>query len=290
MRLTCPNCGARYEVADSMIPAEGRDVQCSNCSTTWYQPGRRTDKQAELDPGIPTPPAAPDVPDVQAPQPEPQDPAANPADAPAGDTARAEHDAGQGGTTPPAPPPRREIDPAIRDILRAEAEREARLRQADAGPVETQDEMPLSDAPAKADLRPSRTELDSAVDVFAADATAAQRPVAARDLFPDIEQINSTLRDTGDRSNAELDASDVDTLDAAPRRRQGTRLGFVLAMMLAAAAAALYGNAEWVSARMPQVAPLLDSYLAGVDAARFWLDDMAQRLAALGAAAGGDQN
>ena len=39
MRLTCPNCGARYEVDDSMIPAEGRDVQCSNCTTTWFQPG-----------------------------------------------------------------------------------------------------------------------------------------------------------------------------------------------------------------------------------------------------------
>ena len=42
MRLTCPNCSARYEVDDGMIPPEGRDVQCSNCSTTWFQPGRRT--------------------------------------------------------------------------------------------------------------------------------------------------------------------------------------------------------------------------------------------------------
>ena len=39
MRLTCPNCGARYEIDDALIPAEGRDVQCSNCSTTWFHAG-----------------------------------------------------------------------------------------------------------------------------------------------------------------------------------------------------------------------------------------------------------
>ena len=37
MRLTCPNCGAEYDVPDEVIPASGRDVQCSNCGDTWYQ-------------------------------------------------------------------------------------------------------------------------------------------------------------------------------------------------------------------------------------------------------------
>ena len=37
MRLTCPNCGAEYEVPDEVIPTSGRDVQCSNCGDTWYQ-------------------------------------------------------------------------------------------------------------------------------------------------------------------------------------------------------------------------------------------------------------
>ncbi|MEO0664593.1 MAG: zinc-ribbon domain-containing protein, partial [Pseudomonadota bacterium] len=36
MRLICPNCDATYEVPDSVIPPEGRDVQCSNCGTTWF--------------------------------------------------------------------------------------------------------------------------------------------------------------------------------------------------------------------------------------------------------------
>ena len=37
MRLTCPNCGAQYEVPAEVIPESGRDVQCSNCGDTWFQ-------------------------------------------------------------------------------------------------------------------------------------------------------------------------------------------------------------------------------------------------------------
>ncbi|MEL6207716.1 MAG: zinc-ribbon domain-containing protein [Pseudomonadota bacterium] len=37
MRLTCPNCGAQYAVDPGVIPAEGRDVQCSSCGHTWLQ-------------------------------------------------------------------------------------------------------------------------------------------------------------------------------------------------------------------------------------------------------------
>lgn len=37
MRITCPNCGAQYEVDARVIPDIGRDVQCSNCGHTWFQ-------------------------------------------------------------------------------------------------------------------------------------------------------------------------------------------------------------------------------------------------------------
>lgn len=36
MRLTCPECGAVYEAADSEIPTEGRHVQCTACHTRWF--------------------------------------------------------------------------------------------------------------------------------------------------------------------------------------------------------------------------------------------------------------
>jgi predicted Zn finger-like uncharacterized protein len=41
MRLTCPNCGADYDVPDGMVPAGGRHVQCTSCHTRWFVHGRR---------------------------------------------------------------------------------------------------------------------------------------------------------------------------------------------------------------------------------------------------------
>ncbi len=39
MRLTCPNCGVEYEVAEGMVPAAGRHVQCTSCHTRWFVRG-----------------------------------------------------------------------------------------------------------------------------------------------------------------------------------------------------------------------------------------------------------
>lgn len=36
MLIQCPNCNAQYEVPNDIIPAAGRDVQCSSCSKTWF--------------------------------------------------------------------------------------------------------------------------------------------------------------------------------------------------------------------------------------------------------------
>ncbi|NKX43035.1 zinc-ribbon domain-containing protein [Roseicyclus persicicus] len=291
MRLTCPNCSARYEVADSMIPPEGRDVQCSNCSTTWFQPGRRTDRAQPavtvdrsaraMEP--PPPPPEPEAPPVaQQPEPEPE-PAPEPDHTPDPDP-EARPDAEAAEAPAPVAPRRREIDPAVRDILREEAEREARLRQAEAEPVETQAEMPLAEEPEDRHRARRRAELEAARDAFAPEDPAAsggaRRATAgpARDLFPDIDQINSTLRDTGDRTGAEPDASDIDTLDTAPRRRRGVRLGFLLAIALAAGGAAVYVNAGRIADRVPALAPAMAGYTGAVDAARIWLDDLARRV------------
>ena len=38
MRLICPSCDAQYDVPAGVIPQGGRDVQCSDCAHTWFQP------------------------------------------------------------------------------------------------------------------------------------------------------------------------------------------------------------------------------------------------------------
>ncbi len=37
MRLICPNCDAQYEIDGALVPALGRDVECSACGQVWFQ-------------------------------------------------------------------------------------------------------------------------------------------------------------------------------------------------------------------------------------------------------------
>lgn len=63
MRLTCPECAAQYEIADGLIPPEGRDVECSACGHGWRQLGAPTlvlTPEAAIEEGHPA--AAADLP------------------------------------------------------------------------------------------------------------------------------------------------------------------------------------------------------------------------------------
>lgn len=265
MRLTCPNCSARYEVDEAMVPAGGRDVQCSNCSQTWFQPGPRVEE-----------PPAPEPIVEWVVEPEPRL-AEVVIDGPSGAP-------GQEADADAPRPTRRQIDPGVADILREEAEREARLRKSDTTPepVEQQEEMPL---PEGEDTARSRriAELESAQDAFDTDQITATVATAAaasrREQFPDIEEINSTLRATGDRRAEEADATDVDTIGSGNRRRGAVRRGFFSMLILAAIGAGVYAYAGPIKEAVPQAGPVLDSYVQALNSARFWLDDMARSLA-----------
>ena len=65
MRLICPNCTAQYEVDASMIPDEGRDVQCSNCGHTWYELAPAKEALAEVDPAPNVDPEPWETPEAQ---------------------------------------------------------------------------------------------------------------------------------------------------------------------------------------------------------------------------------
>lgn len=269
MRLTCPNCSARYEVDEAMVPAGGRDVQCSNCSTTWFQPGPR----------IAEPLADPIVPEAEPvvdPTPEPRLAEI--------DVAGPSGAAGVDGAARAERPVRQQIDSGVADILREEAERETRLRRGvdDPQPVEQQEEMPLESA--QDDARARRiAELEGAEDAFDTDEiTAAVATAAAasrREVFPDIEEINSTLRATGDRREEEANATDVDTVGSTGRRRGKVRMGFFTVLILAAVAVGIYALAPQIAEAVPALAGPLEAYVGVVNQGRFWLDDMARSLA-----------
>jgi predicted Zn finger-like uncharacterized protein len=277
MRLICPNCDAQYEVPDQVIPTSGRDVQCSNCGQTWFQhhPDHLPEDEENDADGV-----APDLPD-------PDEETSPPPSA---------------SVTPPGPapgkePPRRELDPSVADILRqeAEAEQEARQRQRQRETLESQPDLGLPPAerrPAVAD-QPAH-DLDDEDEEDSAERTRVARERMARmrgepswmseedanaaaissrrDLLPDIEEINSTLRSSDARSGAGVDPGAEVQTTVAQQQRRGFRNGFLVVFCIAALLSLIYIFAREIAVTAPQTDPYLSAYVAQVDQARFWLD------------------
>ena len=121
MRLICPNCGAQYEVAEDVIPTDGRDVECSNCGHTWFEQ--------------PSASLAAVLGAATAPLPEP----VSEADLVASPLPDLEPNQ--------KAPTQREISSEVTDILRQEAAYEKSAREADTNTIETQPDQGLSHAP-----------------------------------------------------------------------------------------------------------------------------------------------
>ncbi len=296
MRLTCPNCGAQYEVPDQVIPEDGRDVQCSNCGGTWFQahpdhpqPAGQGAPEDEWDEsGISETRAldgdTADV-DVEA-EPEGQfaDPEPHYDDPSEQDAGAAYDDAAYDDDEYDAEPAERELPPSatrdnpLAEVLREEAEREARLRAAEErGGLESQpelglDEQPVDDARRRAEeARARMARLRGQEAATSAPAPAPEPEIESRrGLLPDIEEINSSLKST-DRAVAPAAAQTEGA--AVPRRKSGGfSRGVVLAMLVAVLGLMLYKNAPRIAQSVPQADPALNAFVASVDNARFWLD------------------
>ena len=327
MRLICPNCSAQYDVDDSVIPDAGRDVQCSNCGQTWFQPSARQLRDAaeaaanapdafeeEWDEPSPLDTApvgrmtrkgaaereaaatvAPPAPPPVAPRPAAVAPP-SPARGSLHDTSDAEEEEGRDEDAPrDLPPPaaarseseqtRRALDDSLLAILREEAEREARARRAEGIVLDSEPEFNLPPAGKGRDVPMASALAAAGVDSIAhlrgtpegANALPEDDPTPhhRRELLPDIEEINSTLRATSDRQH-EPAARDAPQTEA--HRRSGFRFGFSMAAMIAVTGTAFYLFGPQISAAVPQIAPAEARYHAMVDAGRLWLEQKVQEL------------
>ena len=36
MIITCPNCNKKFKIDNSLVPDEGRDLQCGSCNNIWF--------------------------------------------------------------------------------------------------------------------------------------------------------------------------------------------------------------------------------------------------------------
>ena len=266
MRLVCPNCDAEYDVDDGLIPPEGRDVQCSNCTTAWFQASLEA-TEAEQPETAPEPQAEEleDDPDLAA---------------IAAVTAAA-------GLSPRKP----SVDQAAMDVIHEEVERETEARKADMGGVETQPDLGLDDtesetrAAAARDRMARRRGLDTQPETIDDDdealaaAPKREESSAKRELFPDIEEINSTLSPEAAEAEAEAARLAAEGTDVGQvQKRSGFRLGFGLMLLLTVGLLILYVYAPQIAQRSPSLSATLESYVTSVDNLRVWLDTAAEGL------------
>jgi len=294
MRITCPNCGAQYEVDARVIPDLGRDVQCSNCGHTWFQRPQSA-VAASVRRVVEDPPVSPG-PEADAPiaaqedattgaanraaeafPPISQGPGAAPPDTT--DPEIRLSDAGRGqapaepdrnGAAPADVPAQTEadrptIDEATRALLREEAEREAQARAAERRPaIETQGDLDLAGTvppratQRSADLSGSSDEAEGGASVAAA---------SRRDNLPDVDSITSGLR--MDPAGSASDDPAGDLVEPAPRR--GFRAGFAIPLLFVAAAALVYIAAPDLADTVPALRAPLTGYVDSVNALRDWI-------------------
>ena len=48
MIITCPNCDKQFKIDNSLIPHEGRNLQCGSCDHVWFYNPRITDIKKEM--------------------------------------------------------------------------------------------------------------------------------------------------------------------------------------------------------------------------------------------------
>lgn len=302
MRLSCPNCGAQYEVPDEVIPAAGRDVQCSNCGDTWFQKhADELGKEAEADAaGAADMARDTDLSEVeeQPAQDVQWDAGAEEADE-IDETDDLEAVIADESVYPEEAEAeaqgilqRQNLDPSISDVLREEAAIEAAARAIDeTSGLESQPDLGLQDPEESSDggisrraqearLRmarirgePDPVAQEAKTGAGAATGLGATATGSRRSLLPDIEEINSTLRSTKDRRSAG-DAQDPASADSVPqrRRRRGFRRGFLLMLGLMALAMLAYRFAPEISAKLPQIEPAMTDFVERTNGARVWLD------------------
>ncbi len=236
MRLICPNCGAQYEVADDVIPEEGRDVQCSNCANTWFEKPQDGSIESAFADVAPKAPPAPEP----APAPQPA----------------------------PSPEPQRQaLDPAIADILREEAAREAQARK-------VENDTAFQMQPDLGMTEPDNANVLTAPEAAVVDSTSNfEKPVPDnhKELLPDIEEINSSLRPESERIDLDGPSPEI-----GRRNKSGFARGFMFTILILLVLVTVYIFAPQISETVPQVAEPVNQYVELINEWRLSLDAWAQ--------------
>jgi predicted Zn finger-like uncharacterized protein len=260
MRLTCPSCATRYEVADGLIAARGQHVQCTSCHTRWFErPSARTSGAEFGEDAI--------IARLEARGGRGSRPLPSPVEA----ARKAGGEFLWEGPAAGADEPRRP-GPRLRLVTEA----------AQADDEVDQDEEALGDAVQDAEMRDEEASTRGAQ--VSAPPSAGERgavkgegseSVALRHAAPEAGRLPApeTGRSPAPGAGAARQRLDLDGLtprreehpaSAAPARRRG---GFGLAVALAVLALLViaYFSAEQIAAVVPALEALLEGYVAAVE-------------------------
>lgn len=262
IRLICPGCAAEYRLPSDAIPASGREVECSACGHMWQA---RPPQPAPLDLG-----------DFVAPR------------------GKAAED-GPRDQLRPIPPAATRLPSSVLDILRGEVEHERRLRAAEA---EAQGRQPPVAAPADAAEAGATAEAEpdwpaTTVTMPTAGTRAlitapppAPRarpelrpsPNGAAEAPPPPPAAAPVIRHAAPPASTAAapprSPAPAEGADARPRARpDAKRAGFGLAVMLGAAALALYLLAPNLAQNGGPIGQRLMELRHEVDRGRLWLQD-----------------
>jgi hypothetical protein len=178
------------------------------------------------------------------------------------------------------------IDEQVLAVLREEAEREAAVRRTEApAGVEMQPDLglpppvpqvPASVLAARERFRDLSADPDDEQDRFD---DPPHRAASRRELLPDIEEINSTLRSSSEPRVEETDAELMEFPDT-DTGRQGFRSGFVLMIVISVGLWMAYTMAPRIVQQMPATEGPMKSYVATVDSLRLGLDNALRKASA----------
>ena len=240
MLLACPICQAQYEVPEDAIPEAGCEVQCSACGETWFQPHPQASFPIENIRGDQRLQDFAYIKGVIEHNSESQlnEPSNRDAQSPIFNNP----------TAIQRPP----IAPAVAEVLRQEADREARVRAAS---VFAEDQALL--------------EADTPPAIETAQSGLQAAPAAPINAFPSAPSPAATSESNQFEAEETEPAPKPNTAQNADAQSYSSgRLGFITGVAAVMAALIFYLYAETFSSAAPSLTPYADLYTLWVDAQR----------------------
>lgn len=174
-------------------------------------------------------------------------------------------------------PMRRTLDPDVAEVLREEAEYETQAREAESQEaLEMQQELGIEenfsgDHQRASEARARMLRIKGLADQDTTKTSDDEAQHSRRELLPDIEEINSTLRATDDRNSSEAATGAVPTV---ARRRSGFRLGILTMLVVAVLLLLTYAYNREIAKAYPSTEPAMTMFMEKTNGARVWLDTL----------------